>query len=159
MIYKFKSVNRSLACVSRKSVFILLLFPLLLSATSVPWGDGRSRGEDLQIKLVTFGPGDDIPSYWGHVGIVVEDVRLQRAKIYNYGLFSFGDGMLVNFLMGRLVFSGGAFPVSSYLNFYRKQNREIRIATLNVPANKKAELAARLAQSVLPKNREYLYHH
>ncbi len=138
---------------------LLIIIPIVLSAASVPWGDGRSRGEDLKIKLVTFGPGDDIPSYWGHVGIIVEDVRLQRAKIYNYGLFSFGDGMLVNFLMGRLVFSGGAFSVPSYLNFYRKQNREIRIATLDLSANKKTELAAKLARSVLPENREYLYHH
>ncbi len=138
---------------------VLFVLPLFLPAASVPWGDGRSHGEDLQIKLVTFGPGDDIPSYWGHVGIVVEDVRLQRAKIYNYGLFSFSPGMPANFLMGRLIFSGGSFSVPSYLNFYRKQNREIRIATLDLPSQKKEELAAKLAKSVLPENREYLYHH
>ena len=158
-MYRIKTVGRFPGSSLRIWVVLLLLMPLALSAASLPWADGRSHGEDLRIKLVTFGPGDDIPSYWGHVGLVVEDVRLQRARIYNYGLFSFSPGMPANFLMGRLIFSGGAFPVPSYLNFYRKQNREIRIATLDLPAHKKVELASKLAESVLPANKNYLYHH
>jgi len=138
---------------------LLIFIPLFLFAAQPPWGNGQSRGEDLQIKLVTFGVGDDIPSYWGHIALIVEDVHLQKAKIYNYGLFSFGDGMLVNFLMGRLIFSGGAFSVPSYLNYYRNLNRDIRIATLDLPPHKKQELAASLAESILPENRDYLYHH
>ncbi len=138
---------------------IFILLPFLLPAAQPPWGTGLSRGQDLNIKLVTFGIGNDIPSYWGHTALIVEDEYYHQAKIYNYGLFSFGDGMLVNFLMGRLIFSGGAFSVPAYLRYYRNLNREIRIATLNLPPDKKLELAARLASSVLPENRDYLYHH
>jgi len=133
-----------------------LLVPLF---GAVPWADGQSRGEDLRIQLVTFGPGDDIPSYWGHSALIVDDTRLQQSRIYNYGLFSFDNGMLLHFLMGRLYFSGGAFSVNSYLRFYRSQNREIHIATLNLSASQKTQLGALLAESVLPENKTYLYHH
>ena len=139
--------------------FVFLLSFISVNAGTVPWANGQSRAEDLQIKLVTFGVGDDIPSYWGHTALIVEDTRLQKSKIYNYGLFSFGDGMILNFLMGRLIFSGGAFSVPAYLNYYRNMNREIRVATLKLPDRKKVELAAALANSVLPENRDYLYHH
>jgi len=141
------------------SLFIIFVFSIPAQATTIPWANGLSKGEDLQIKLVTFGVGDDIPSYWGHTALIVEDLRLQKSKIYNYGLFSFGDGMIINFMMGRLIFSGGAFPVPAYLNYYRNMNREIRIATLNLQEQKKLKLAAALAESVLPENRDYLYHH
>ncbi|HEM49576.1 MAG TPA: DUF4105 domain-containing protein, partial [Caldithrix sp.] len=53
-----------------------------------PWATGQSKADDLRIKLVTFGPGEDIPSWWGHGGIIVEDVGKRRARIYNFGLYS-----------------------------------------------------------------------
>jgi hypothetical protein len=146
-----------------RSILLLIGIQLLLlpgrASAWTPWGSGQSKGTDLQIKLVTFGPGDDIPSYWGHSALIVEDTLLKQSRIYNYGLFSFGNGMLVHFLMGRLYFSGGDFNVNSYLRFYKKQNRDVRILPLNLSARQKKELAAALAKSVLPKYRTYLYHH
>ncbi len=146
----------------RSLVFLIALQLLVLSVPAkarTPWGSGQSRGADLQIKLVTFSPGDDIPSYWGHSALIVEDTLLKQSRIYNYGLFSFDNGMLVHFLMGRLYFSGGAFRVNSYLRFYQKQNRDVRILPLNLSSRQKKELAVALAKSVLPENRTYLYHH
>ncbi len=142
-------------------VFIWILALVLFRPVSArtPWGCGVSRGVELNIKLVTFGPGDDIPSYWGHSALIVEDTLLKQSRIYNYGLFSFDNGMLVQFLMGRLYFSGGAFNVNRYLRFYQKQNRDVRIVPLNLSAAQKKKLAAALAKSVLPQNRTYLYHH
>lgn len=113
----------------------------------------------LAIKLVTFGVGQDIPSYWGHTALIVEDTIRQRARIYNYGLYSFGDDFVANFLRGRLIFSGGAFKVPGYLNYYRNLDRDIRVATLDISQTQKILLARRLEESVLPENRNYLYDH
>ncbi len=139
--------------------FILLFIPILLFSETLPWEDGRSNGEQLRAKLVTFGPGDDIPSWWGHTAIIIEDLQYQKARIYNFGLYSFDDKMLARFVMGRLIFSGDDFKVPSYFNYYRKMNRSIRVASLHLTPKKRLQLAKILAKNVRPENKYYLYHH
>ncbi len=128
-------------------------------AAQVPWKSGLSQGRDLTVKLVTFGVGDDIPSYWGHTALIVEDNHYHISRIYNFGLYSFDDKMLLEFLMGRLIFSAGSSSVPGYLLYYKHQNRDVRLVTLNLPAQKRLDLAKKLEISVLPENRDYLYHH
>ena len=143
-----------------KNLLFYLLFILIgLISAEEPWATGKSNAEDLRIKLVTFSPGDDIPSWWGHGGISVEDIGNKRARIYNYGLYSFDMSMLAKFAMGRLIFSVGDFSVPGYLYYYKQLNRDVRIQTLDIPAEKKLQMAQFLAMNVLPQNREYLYHH
>ena len=100
-----------------------LLGLLLLASTPAraqempPWGTGESQGEDLTIYLVTFGPGDDVASWFGHGSLVVEDQRLKQSRLYNYGMFSFDSSMLARYAMGRLEFwvddagPGGHLPL------------------------------------------------
>jgi hypothetical protein len=140
--------------------FFILIFCLAsISYAQEPWATGQSKAEDIRIKLVTFGPGDDIPSWWGHGGIIVEDLGNQRSRIYNFGLYSFDKGMLTKFAMGRLIFSVGDFSVPGYLYYYKKLNRDVTIQTLDLSPQKSLQVAKLLARNVLPQNREYLYHH
>ena len=94
----------------RSAPLIACLLGLLLVAAPAhavsrpPWGTGESKGEDLIISLVTFSPGDDVASWWGHGSLVVEDQRLGSARLYNYGMFSFDSTMLARYAMGRLEF-------------------------------------------------------
>lgn len=124
-----------------------------------PWGNGVSRGEDLSIQLVTFEPGDDIPSWFGHTALVVEDTRLNTSRLYNYGMFSFDSTMLAKFAMGRLEFWVGESSVKRTYDFYASLNRGVTIQELNIRPEKRAEIARFLADNVLPENRDYLYHH
>lgn len=124
-----------------------------------PWGSGESRGEDLSIWLVTFSPGDDVPSWWGHGSLVVEDTRLQQSRLYNYGMFTFNDTMLARFAMGRLEFWVGHSPVGATFRYYQSEDRDVRIQELNLTPDQRLVIAKRLADNVLPENREYLYHH
>jgi hypothetical protein len=140
----------------------LLLWAAPASAREVsvpPWGRGESRGEDLSIWLVTFSPGDDVPSWWGHGSLVVEDKRLQQSRLYNYGMFSFDDAMLARFAMGRLEFWVGHSSVGATFRFYREEDRDVRVQELNLTPEQRVGVAKRLADNVLPENREYLYHH
>lgn len=143
----------------RKLFFAFLFIPLLAFSAPVPWGQGLSKAEDLRFKLVTFGPGDDIPSYWCHTAIVVEDIHFHEAKIYNFGLFSFGDDFIYNFLKGRMIFSVGAGNPAAYFSYYQGENREIRMLSLNIPLKNRLQLAAKLAWHVLPENKNYVYDH
>jgi hypothetical protein len=128
-------------------------------AAPIPWATGESRARDLQIMLVTFGVGDDIPSYWCHTALAVQDTARQVARIYNFGLYSFDQSFLMRFVSGKLIFSAGSSSLSFYLNFYSSINRDIRIVTLNLSPAKRLWLAKELERFILPENRDYLYDH
>lgn len=126
-----------------------------------PWGDGTSDPEDLSVLLVTFGPGrkEDVASWFGHTALVVEDRKLRHARLYNYGMFTFDSKMLARFAMGRLEFWVGEADVRATLDFYRAENRDVRLQELNFTPEQRGQIAKALADNVLPQNREYLYHH
>jgi hypothetical protein len=125
-----------------------------------PWGVNQSNAEDLQISLATIDPGEDLTTWWGHTGVIVEDTYLNISLFYNYGLFSFEQkNFVTNFVRGRLIFWVGAWRTSAALDFYKENNRSIRIQLLNLSPQKRLEMAEFLANNVLPENREYLYDH
>lgn len=127
---------------------------------AAPWGTGVSQPEDLTVSMVTFGPGDDLPSWWGHSAVVVADTRLRQARIYNYGMFDFSTGFVHKFVQGRLEFwvADSPYVVETY-KMYRDYDRDVRIQELRLQPAQAAKLAKLLADNVLPANRDYLYHH
>ncbi len=149
----------------RLAPLLTCLLGLLLAATPAraqsmpPWGTGASRGEDLSIYLVTFSPGDDVPSWFGHGALVVEDPVQKDSRIYNYGMFSFDQSMLARYAMGRLEFWVAAHNPGPVFRLYRSLNRDIRLQELNLTPAQKVELGRLLAENVLPENAHYLYHH
>jgi len=142
------------------SVVLLTGFLFHPGTAQPPWEKGYSRGEDLQIKLVTIDPGDELTMWWGHTAIIVEDMRLNTSLFYNYGIFSFEqENFIRNFVMGRLIFWVGAWNTTGALDYYKGLNRSIRIQTLDLSPQRRLEMAKFLANNVLPENREYLYEH
>lgn len=143
--------------------FILLLLPALfgaLPATAAsipPWGTGESRGEDLAIGLAIFAPGTEVPSWWGHAALIVEDRERKQARLYNYGMFDFEK--FARFAMGRLEFWVADAPVRLTFGFYAREDRDIRIQWLNLNPQQRERIAKHLADNVLPANRDYLYDH
>ncbi len=139
-------------------MFALVVASVLSQAA--PWGTGESRGEDLTIWLATFGPGEDLPSWWGHSAMVIEDRRLGVHRLYNYGMFDFSTGFVHKFVQGRLEFWVADTPlVTQTYEMYRRLNRDVRIQQLNLTPEQRVVLAKSLADNVLPQNRDYLYHH
>ncbi|MFZ5471103.1 MAG: DUF4105 domain-containing protein [Myxococcota bacterium] len=138
---------------------VLCLVGRAAFASLPPWATGESHGEDLVVSLATFGPGDDVASWFGHTALVVEDRRLNHARLYNYGMFKFDETMLARFAMGRLTFWVGEDGVMSTLRFYQYLDRDVRIQELNLVPERRLVLAKALADNVLPQNREYRYHH
>ena len=132
----------------------MLIYPVTAQIPS------SGRGADIEIKLVTIGPGSDLTSWWGHTAVIVEDKRFNTSLFYNYGLFSFEqENFFVNFIMGRLIFWVGAWNTSDALAHYLSQNRDIRIQVLNLSAEQRLAVSDYLAWNVRPENRAYLYDH
>ena len=135
----------------------LVSAPAQAESEPVAWVD--SRPEDLLIKLVTFGPGDDIVNYFGHNAMIVQDRATSEARLYNFGMFHFGMDMLPNYMKGRLTFWVAETPVRLTFAHYMEMNRSVRVQELNLLPEQRKYVADQLANNVLPRNRFYLYHH
>lgn len=116
-------------------------------------------GAQLRIQLVTFGAGAQVHQYFGHDALLVEDRRSGRRSLYNYGMFSFGPGMLANFLQGRLTFWVAEMPAGRTFHFYREARRTILVQDLDLVPAARLRIARKLAHDVQPEHRDYLYHH
>lgn len=132
-----------------------------LTAQVAPWGDGRSQPEDLRVTLVTFGPGDSLTEWWGHTGLVVEDLRLHQSRLYNYGMFGFSTGFVHKFVQGRLEFwVADTTAVKETFEWYaRELNRDVRLQELDFTPDEAMVIAKALADNVKPENATYLYQH
>lgn len=124
-----------------------------------PWATGESRGNDLRVTLITFGPGSDVASVFGHSALYVEDTARFEGRVYNYGMFSFDRTLLVRYALGKLTFWLGESSIERTLRIYRAQGREIVAQELLLPPAERAALAAYLAWNALPEHRAYLYDH
>ncbi len=142
-------------------LFTCTFAPVDASAGAPPWSSTErvSNPEDLSIRLITFGPGDQIAEWFGHTALWVHDDRLNYGRVYNYGMFNFGPDMLPKFLMGRLEFWVGEASVPGTMGLYKRLNRDIRVQELNLPPEKRREMAEFLDWNVQPENRDYLYDH
>ncbi|MBX7117132.1 MAG: DUF4105 domain-containing protein [Myxococcaceae bacterium] len=133
---------------------------LLAQAPLPPWAEGgTSQGEDLRISLATFSPGDDLFSWWGHGALIVEDLKANHGRLYNYGMFGFGPDSAWQFVQGRLWFWVGEDSIGGTFSAYKSLNRDVRVQELNLLPEQRLMIARALAKVVLPENRNYLYHH
>ena len=128
-------------------------------AEAPPWSQGESAGEDLRVSLITFGPGSDVASLFGHSALLVEDTRREVSRVYNYGMFSFDRALLARYAMGRLSFWLGEAALDRTLRIYSKQGREIVFQELLLSPETRKAMAGYMAWSARPENRGYLYDH
>ncbi len=141
-------------------MLLATLLALTLAAPPAPWSTGQSRGEDLRISLVTFSPGDTLTEFWGHTGLLVEDVASRQARLYDYGHFGFGTGFVHKFVQGRLEFWADQAPAEPTFRFYAQAlKRDVRLQELALAPDQALRLAQALSENVRPENRDYLYHH
>ncbi len=142
-----------------KITWAVVLSVALARSQTMPWAGGKIDAERLSVYLVTFGPGDDLTTWFGHTGLVVRDSVSRVSKIYNFGLFAFDEGFIKNFIFGRLIFWKGRSSLAPMLSYYKNEHRAIRFSELNPEPVQKRILAARLEDEVRPGNRQYLYDH
>ena len=147
-------------CQAAVMACVALLSAPALAVTPAPWAEGgRSRPQDLRIELMTFGPGSDVPSWFGHTAVAVEDRRLNQRRVYNYGMFSNDPAMVLKYVMGRLEFWVAPTSYDHTLRSYAEQDRDVRLLTLNLSPQRRAQVAQFLEKNIEEAHRFYLYHH
>ena len=135
------------------------LAALLLLAKPLPAQlPGPLPGSNLQIFVMTMGPGKEVWERFGHNAIWVRDLATKRDLVYNYGTFDFRDPKLIpHFVVGRPVYWLGVGDLEGTLREYGRRERDVEVQELNLPPVKRAELALRLAENARPEQRNYRY--
>ena len=131
----------------------LFAWPAFVGAQALP-----TPGDNLEISLVTYGPGEIYWERFGHNAIVVRDAASGRAVSYNYGMFDFEqDDFFVNFLRGRMMYQIGAFDFDQEYPLYIDEGRSVEQQVLDLAPARKIELAEFLANNAKPENASYRY--
>ncbi|MCE6991567.1 DUF4105 domain-containing protein [Dyadobacter sp. CY323] len=136
----------------------VLIIALILSANLSTFAQFGTLSPETKVSLVTFGPGTELYSGFGHSVLWIYDPVQRIDRAYSYGTFSFDKGnFYVNFMRGYLPYSISVAPMAPQFEYYRSENRSIAEQVLNLSQTQKQRLFSYLETNYLPENRVYNY--
>ncbi len=141
-------------------IFLLILFILQPAFSQLSSGMTRDSilSKNAQISLLTFDPGSEIYSIWGHTAIRIKDPEKNIDDVYNYGTFDFDQpGFLWKFLKGKLNYSLSYDPYDRVIYFYKYVKRGMYEQVLNLDYYEKIKLTKALEENYKEENRYYKY--
>jgi Domain of unknown function (DUF4105) len=111
--------------------------------------------------VLTFGPGDQTFSKFGHDALWVHDpqaARKRRDQVYNYGTFRFDSPWLIlDFLKGKLNYWLSVSTLDRTLASYRAANRSVDAQELALSPDQARAINDFLIENVKPENAAYRY--
>ena len=120
--------------------------------------DSAAPPDPLTVYVMTMGPGDHPFLRFGHDAIWIRDAEARTDRIYNFGTFRFDSPrLIVDFLGGRLSYWLSVSSLRPVLAEYQRENRDISVQELDLPAEAKRLLRDRLDENARPENRAYKY--
>ncbi len=155
MTTMMKPMKRS----SRKTVCQpLLRWLLVLSSLLVTLHSSLAQPAQPRISLLTFGPGEELYSVFGHTAIRVYDPARGQDVTYGWGGFRFAENnFYVKFLRGTLPYYIDAYDMNRMVYAYQQENRSIREQVLNLSPAQTQRLLQVLETNMRPENRTYQY--
>jgi hypothetical protein len=113
------------------------------------------------ISVLTFGPGDETFSKFGHDALWVHDPRQpanRRDLVYNYGTFRFDSPwLIVDFLKGRLSYWLSVSTLQRTIGTYRSMNRSVNAQELAFSREQALAITAFVQENAKPENAAYRY--
>ncbi|MBV8063843.1 MAG: DUF4105 domain-containing protein [Nevskia sp.] len=129
-----------------------------MPALAQPLASSGESGENLEISVLTFGPGEIYWERFGHNAILVRDRLRGTAVAYNYGIFDFNQkNFFLNFARGYMQYRMAADPLERDLDLYQYEGRWVQEQKLNLTPAQRAALNDFLHWNALPENRNYRY--
>jgi hypothetical protein len=114
--------------------------------------------DELDIAVLTFGPGDHPFSKFGHSAILVDDHARGTRLVYNYGTFSFDSAWLIpKFLMGKYRYWLSVQRLEPTLAVYAAENRSVTASHLRLSAAQKQQVVDFLAWNARDENKYYVF--
>jgi hypothetical protein len=140
---------------------VLLLFGVVsnLSYAADPVGIDLPRlGDHATISLVTYSPGDELYTAFGHSSIRVRDDAQEIDRLYNYGTFDFEtDAFYLKFARGDLLYQLAVGLSSAEINERGNLGQGVTESILNLSPDQRQKMFLALETNLLPENRFYRY--
>lgn len=134
------------------TLFALLMCLLSLNTSAI------KLSKDATISVLTFAPGNELYSLFGHTGIRIIDDANRLDIVFNYGTFDFDtQGFYLKFAQGLLPYQLSCSDYDRLEAVYRMEERSIYSQTLNLDSIQKQRLMDLLLENYRPQNRSYLY--
>ncbi|MEO7050577.1 MAG: DUF4105 domain-containing protein [Rhodanobacter sp.] len=137
-----------------------LLFAILLPTVGVTAraGVADAAGANLEVSLVTYGPGEVYWERFGHDAIELRDRVSGESANFNYGVFDFDEkNFILNFARGDMHYMMDAEPTASEEGYYMQVGRSVTRQRLALDPAQAAELRDNLLWNLRPKNAGYNY--
>jgi hypothetical protein len=140
----------------RAALMLALLVPAALAPARA--GIAEAPGADLEVSLVTYGPGDIYWERFGHDAIEVRDRVSGESVNFNYGVFDFEEkNFLLNFARGRMRYMMDAETSAPEEAWYAEVGRSVTRQRLALDAAQAAALRDDLLWNLRPQNAGYDY--
>jgi hypothetical protein len=109
------------------------------------------------LSILTCEPGEDVYAQFGHTAIRYINLDTHTDIVYNYGIFSFSDDFLYNFVKGETYYRLGRTHTSRFIAEYYYNNRAVIEQKLTISPELVDSIHSFLETNYLPENRRYLY--
>lgn len=138
------------------TIFVLMAW--LLHAIPSHAGVVDAPGANLEVSLVTYGPGETYWERFGHDAIELRDRVSGESVNFNYGVFDFNEkNFLLNFARGRMHYQMDAEPSGEEEDSYMQDGRSVTRQRLSLSADQAANLRNFLLWNLRPENAGYNY--
>jgi hypothetical protein len=141
----------------QRATLVLAILVLATCATARA-GVANAPGANLEVSLVTYGPGEIYWERFGHDAIELRDRVSGEAVNFNYGVFDFNQkNFLLNFARGHMHYMMDAEPTASEEAYYMQVGRSVTRQRLALDADQAADLRNNLLWNLRPRNAGYNY--
>ena len=141
-----------------KSSFIKALFLSIGILICISNSFSKELSSQSEISVLTYSPGEELYSLFGHSGIRIKDPQNKLDIVFNYGTFDFNtSNFYFKFARGKLKYK---LEYGDYIRLkqsYMYEKRGIIEQKLNLDINTKRKLFAALVENYKPENRFYHY--
>ncbi|WP_266159085.1 DUF4105 domain-containing protein [Dyella silvatica] len=137
----------------------LLLLTLVVGLLAPAHADiDNTPGANLEVALVSYGPGETYWERFGHDAIELRDTVSGQSVNFNYGEFNFDEkDFFINFARGRMHYLMGASLSSSDESYYIEVGRSVTRQKLALSAEQASALRDFLLWNLRTENATYDY--
>ena len=140
-------------------IISLVFFVLLTTNAKGQTADSIiSNMDDVEVSLLTCGPGNEVYSLFGHTAIRISQPSRGMDVVVNYGMFSFKQKYFIpRFVLGLTDYQMGITTFDDFKAEYEYEQRWVFEQTLNLTSKEKSVLLQAIDQNYKPENVTYRY--